>query len=380
MRATIRQIACEAGVSNVTVSNVLRGLDNRASQETRERVLKAAAKLNYIPVKPPTAQNYHIETHVVTLVPEHHDVRHYDLDLFTYQGIIEGARHYGYSVLTMVQRAEDRENGREELRFLDRSSDGFIFTVSLREQWSRVLDVVARNQVPSVVCYHREVPDGVAWVDVDNGAAMRQAVEHLVALGHSRIAFVAGPPDNFDANERRREWLSAMQAHGLDVSDEFIVQGAHEGYVQDDAALASVTNLGVTAAVCFNDTLALALWEAVEAQGLRVPEDLSILGMDNRPEAGERGLSSLAHSFSDVGRLAMEAWIELKNGADAASCSKLAPVHLVARHSVRTLKAKPLQTSPSDNSQHHGRHAETHAVPVFLTDLSRSNLLDEVLN
>ena len=135
MRATIRQIATEAGVSNVTVSNVLRGLNSRASRETSERVLAAAAKLNYIPVKPPTAQNRHVETRVVTLVPEHHDVRHYDLDLFTYQGVIEGARRYGYSVLTMVQDETGRD-GREPLRFLDRSSDGFIFTVSLQEQWA----------------------------------------------------------------------------------------------------------------------------------------------------------------------------------------------------------------------------------------------------
>lgn len=325
-------------MSNVTVSNVLRGLESRASQETRERVLKAAEKLNYIPVKPPTTQNYHVETRVVTLVPEHHDVRHYDLDLFTYQGIIEGARHHGYSVLTMVRREEDQENGRDSLRFLDRSTDGFIFTVSLQEQWARVLDVVAHNRVPSVVCYNRNVPSGVAWVDVDNGSAMRQAVEHLVECGHTRIAFIAGPPDNFDANERRSEWLAAMSEQGLEAGDNFIVQGAREGYVQNNAAIASVTRLGVTAAICFNDTLALALWDAIEAQGLSVPEDISLIGMDNRIEAQERGLSSLSHSFTDVGRLAMEAWVELKNGADAAHCCKLAPVLLIPRDSVRSLK------------------------------------------
>lgn len=339
MRATIRQIAQEAGVSNVTVSNVLRGIESRASSETRERVLKAAQKLNYIPVKPPTTQNYHVETRVVTLVPEHHDARHYDLDLFTYQGIIEGARHHGYSVLTMVRREENQGQGCESLRFLDRSSDGFIFTVSLQEQWARVLDIVAQNRVPSVVCYNREVPGGVAWVDVDNASAMQQAVKHLAARGHSRIAFVAGPPDNFDANERLREWRAAMEQQKLDAGENLVVQGAREGYVQNDQALASVTGLGVTAAVCFNDTLALALWNVVEAQGLSVPHDLSLIGMDNRPEAQARGLSSLSHSFIDVGRLAMEAWVELKNGADAALCSKLAPVQLMARDSVRTLNS-----------------------------------------
>ncbi len=340
MRATIRQIAQEAGVSNVTVSNVLRGLNNRASRETSERVLAAAEKLNYIPVKPPTAQNRHVETRVVTLVPEHHDVRHYDLDLFTYQGVIEGARHHGYSVLTMVQNETERE-GHESLRFLDRSSDGFIFTVSLQEQWARVLDVVAQNKVPSVVCYNRDVPNGVAWVDVDNRAAMRLAVEHLVERGHQRIAFVAGPPDNFDATERRREWLNAMQERGLNA--EFIVQGARAGYVTDFEALAAVTTLDVTAAICFNDTLALALWDVAEERGWCVPENLSIIGMDNRSEAVERGLSSLSHSFADVGRLAMDAWIELKNGAKSSECCKSAPVQLIPRHSVRDLNGSSVK-------------------------------------
>ncbi len=351
MRATIRQIALEAGVSNVTVSNVLRGLESRASAETRERVLAAAQKLNYIPVKPPTAQNRHVETRVVTLVPEHHDVRHPDLDLFTYQGVIEGARHHGYSVLTMVRREAEPWDERESLRFLDRSSDGFIFTVSLQEQWARVLDLVAQNSVPCVVCYNRQVPDGVAWVDVDNRSAMRQAVQHLVELGHARIAFVAGPPDNFDAIERRREWKAAMLEHGLDGSERFIVQGARQGYVQDDEALSSVTTLGVSAAVCFNDTLALALWDIAQGQGKSVPRDLSLIGMDDRPEAQERGLSSLAHSFVDVGRLAMDAWVELRGGAEAASCSKSAPVRLKARDSVRALNLRePGITSPVLNS------------------------------
>ena len=197
------------------------------------------------------------------------------------------------------------------------------------------MNIVAHNKVPSVVCYNRNVPDGVAWVDVDNRTAMRLAIEHLTERGHERIAFVAGPPDNFDATERRREWLEAIQKRGLNA--EFVVQGARAGYVTDIEALSTVTELGVTAAICFNDTLALALWDAVEARGLCVPEDLSIIGMDNRSEAAQRGLTSLSHSFADVGRLAMDAWVELKNGAKSSDCCKLAPVQLISRHSVHVL-------------------------------------------
>ena len=356
MRTTIRQIALECGVSHVTVSHVLRGVENRTSEDTRARVLETAQRLNYIPVKPPTAQNHHIETRVVTLVPEPHDVRYFELDLFTYQGIVEGARLYGYNIMTMVRGEDEHDDERESLRFLDRSSDGFIFTVSLREHWAGVLEAVAQNQVPSVVCYSRDVPDGVAWVDVDNGAAMRQSVEHLVARGHRRIAFVAGPPDNFNAVERHREWLAAMHEHGLEAGEDLVVQGGDDEHAHGNPALATVARLGVTAAVCFNDVLALAVWDAAEAQGLSVPHNLSLIGMDNRLQAQARGLSSISHSFVDVGRLAMDAWFELKNGADAAACSKLAPVELVSRDSVRTLNSWESETfaaslSPSNPSR-----------------------------
>ena len=341
MRATLRSVAEAAGVSVVTVSNVLRGVESRASEPTRARVLAAAKRLNYLPVSPPTTQNRQSETRIVTLVPEHHDITHYDLDLFTYEGIIEGARAHGYDILTMVR--DDREGSlqREKLRYLDRRSDGFIF-ISAIGQWIRAFDIVAQHDIPTVVCYRRDAPSGVAWVDVDNDGVMQQAVEHLAQHGHERVAYLSGPSGNFNEKQRHRAWREAMQKHDLEVRDEFIVQGADEDYAPIAEALASVSRLKVTAVVCFNDTLALALWDELEAQGLRVPRDLSLIGVDNRVEAAERGLTSVAHSFKEVGRLAMDAWVELKNGGDAAKCCKVAPVNLVSRDSVRNPTARVL--------------------------------------
>ncbi|BCM94400.1 HTH-type transcriptional repressor CytR [Abditibacteriota bacterium] len=337
MRATIRSVAEEAGVSAVTVSNVLRGLDSRASPETRARVLEAAQRLNYLPVSPPTSQNRRLDTRIVTLVPEHQNITHYDLDLYTYEGIVEGARKHGYDVLTMVRECHDRVLENDELRFVDRRSDGFIFAVSIQGKWERALDIVSEHHIPSVVCYRRDTPDGVAWVDVDNDSVMAQMVAHLAERGHKRIAYLSGPQDNFDESQRQRAWVEAMWKQGLPLRQEFVVRGTVRHYDFHPEAAATVRRLGATAVVCFNDTLALCLWDALEAQGLRVPHDVSLIGVDNRPEAVKRGLSSVAHSFSEVGRLAMDAWVELKNGADATMCSRLAPVHLVVRDSVRAL-------------------------------------------
>lgn len=340
MRVTIRSVAEEAGVSAMTVSNVLRGQDSQMRDETRERVLEAAQRLNYLPVNPPTSQNRRVETRTLTLVPEHQEMKEHPLDLFTYEGVCEGARRHGFDVLTMLREGRDPVLKSDEVRFLDRRSDGFIFIASREGQWRRALDIVSKHRIPSVVCFRREAPPNVAWVDVNNESVMQQMIKHFAERGHRRIAYLAGPADNFDEKQRQNAWVQAMWEHGLEVHREFVIAGtAPEGeFVLHPEAAATVRRLGVTAVACFNDPLALALWEALEAQGVRVPRDVSLIGVDNRAEAEPRGLTTVVHLCSDIGRLAVEAWIELKGGANATSCSKLSPGYLMERRSVRSLR------------------------------------------
>jgi DNA-binding LacI/PurR family transcriptional regulator len=337
MRATIRQVAEHAQVSPKTVSNVLLGRDSIVAPATRERVLRAVQELNYIPVQPPTAQNRQVETHTIGLVFEHPDITHYDLDLFTYEGISERARKHGYDLLTLLRTDSGRILGNQETRFMDRRSDGFIFTISassVKGQWAAALEVLAKNKVPTVVCYCRDAPEGIAWVDTDNAHAMQQAVTCLTKQGHTRIAYLAGPPSNYHNIDRQASWKKAMQGAGLYASDSFIVPGNTEDWKIDTLSVGTIFELDVTAVVCFNDTLALELWDAAEERGLKVPRDLSLVGIDNRPDGVLRGLTTVAHSFSAVGRLAVDAWVELSQGGNFEDCCKYAPVELVERASV----------------------------------------------
>jgi DNA-binding LacI/PurR family transcriptional regulator len=339
MRSTIRNVAKEAEVSIATVSMVLRG-GGRTSLETRERVLKAAQRLSYTPVKPPTSQNRPIDTHIITLVPEHQDMENHDLHMLTYRGVVSVARQYGYDVLTSVGQEARRYSDQETVRYLDRRSDGFIFAVSNQGPWENALNLLAEYKIPTVACFRAEAPDGVAAVDVDNVGAVRTAVEHLIAHGHRRIAYLCGPPDNFDEKVRRRTWVQVMQENGLDASERLHVPGSAPRHVLNTQAIASIAQLDVTAVVCYNDTEALLLWKTLESQGLKVPDDISLIGIDDQPNAASQNLTTIAHSFADIGRLAMEAWIELKNGGEARDCYKLAPTNLVSRASVRNLLAK----------------------------------------
>ncbi len=341
MRVTIRSVAEEAGVSAMTVSNVLRGQDMRMRTETRQRVIEAAQRLNYLPVSPPASQKRHMETRIITLVPEHYGVSEHPLDLFTYEGLAEGARKHGYDLMTMLREGCDPVLNSDEVRFVDRRSDGFIFIASREGKWRRALDIVSQHGIPSVVCYRRNAPAGVAWVDVDNNLVMQQMVEHFVQRGHRRIAYLSGPADNFDEKQRQSAWVQAMWKHGIELRQEFLIPGTTEGgeFVLHPQAAETVRRLGVTAVACFNDPLALSLWDALEAQGVRVPTDVSLIGVDNRREAEPRGLTTVCHLCSEIGRLAIDAWIELKNGGEAAACCKVAPVHLIVRQSVHTLNS-----------------------------------------
>ncbi len=339
MRSTIRNVAEEAGVSIATVSMVLRGIEGRTTEETRERVITVARRLSYTPVKPPTSQNRPLDTRIVTLVPEHPDMENHDLHLLTYRGVVSVARQYGYDVLTSVGQEAHQYTEQERARYLDRRSDGFIFAVSYQGSWENALRLLPEYDIPTVACFRPEAPAGVAAVSVDNAGAVRMAIEHLISRGHRRIAYLCGPPDNFDEKVRRGAWVRAMQEHDLDASERYLVAGSGLRHMLDAEAIASVGKLGVTAVVCYNDAEALLLWDMLESQGLKVPDDISLIGIDDNPRAAPRNLTTLAHSFMDIGRLAMEAWIELKNGGEACDCYKLAPVKLISRASVRQLSA-----------------------------------------
>ncbi|RYG69051.1 LacI family transcriptional regulator [bacterium] len=338
MRSTIRNVAEEAGVSRTTVSMVLRGIHGHTTPETRARVLEAASRLDYMPVSPPTSQNRPIDTRIVTLVPSYHDMKTNGLDMFTYQGIVSSARDHGYSVLTLIGHETHRHSVEDKKRYLDRHSDGFIFVAPNQGDWDQALELVSKQAIPAVICYGRHSPSGIPFIDVDNESAMFGAVDHLVQAGHRRIAYLGRTTENSNEVERRSSWSRSMREHGLDGDDRFIVQIPGSKHPGNEAKLASLLALGVTAVVCFNDEFALMLWAYIEAHGLKVPQDISIIGIDNTAEGMHRGLTSISHSFNEVGRLAMETWVELKNGGDADSASKLTPVELKSRTSVRFLE------------------------------------------
>lgn len=342
MRTSIRQVAERAGVSPMTVSNVLRNRAEKTSEQTRQRVLQAVHELGYLPVRM-AAQNRHVTTHAigVVFIQEMESAVGYP----TFFGMCHRARQLDHDLTIFLRSEPDWVKPGTEASFLDRRCDGFIFVGDNRREVSEVL---IHHQIPVVECFSVSPPLGAARILSDNASGMHQAVRHLVEKGHRRIVHLAGPSSNSEAIERREGFRCMMRECGLADYADCIVQadtwGDYWGFAEEDeglttrplteAVLKLVSEQGVTAAVCANDLFGLALWRMAEEYGLRVPEDLSITGVDNTMEGVLRGLTSVAQPFEQIGCAAVNAVIALLEGTDAAQASQVLPVALIERRSV----------------------------------------------
>ncbi|BDI28784.1 LacI family transcriptional regulator [Capsulimonas corticalis] len=342
MRASIRQVAQAAGVSPMTVSNVLRGRTDIVVEQTRERVLQAARDLNYVPVRTST-QNRHVRTNAIGVVFLHSHRPDGPIGYPTFLGMYDRARELDHDLTIFLRAEPDWVKPGTEAQFLDRRCDGFIFVGSNRPE---ITTALTENKVPSVECYSVAPAPGAARVVADNAGGIRQAVMHLANHGHKRIAHIAGPQWNLEAQERLKGFRAAMQEQfGPDCWDCVIhaetwgqIQRFHNanGAVDDvtlpivEAALAT----GATAFVCANDLLALALWQFAEDRGLRIPRDLSIIGVDNILQADYQGLTSIDIPFEEIGRAAVDAVLALEKGDSTGEASRILPVELIPRSSV----------------------------------------------
>lgn len=349
MRSSIRQVAERANVSPMTVSRVVQGRKNQVSEETYNRVLSAMQELNYIPVRP-AVQNRHVATNTIGVVPQHRDPFTNPFDNMTFNGICRAAAQHGYDLFIMLRGEAEWMANREELRFLDRRSDGFIFVSPGYGEWQTSLEALVQNEIPVVVCYRREVPEGVVWVDPDNEAIANLAIDCLVRHGHKEIAYLGGPKPTAADNDLLANLIGARTVYDDEVRAQAFSRRLralklsnaanrvqHISDPQWNMSKQEVENLlatGATGIVCINDYLALQLWRIAESMGIKIPGQLSIVGVGNELEAANRGLTSVTFSYDEVGRLALEAWMERQNGSAAEDCCKVVPVHLVERSSV----------------------------------------------
>lgn len=249
------------------------------------------------------------------------------------QVIEQRAREFNHFLLT----ADTDEDSSKELETISRISghvDGLI--VAAPRASDEELESVLPG-LPNVVLINRRV-DGIASVAVDVAVGMHQSVAHLVAMGHQVIGYVAGPEQSRAGRAIASSLQKSAAKFGCEVKEVAHVQANHTGgFAAADLVIAS----GVTAVVAHNDLIAFGLISRLVQRGLRVPEDISVVGCDNIPfgQMLTPTLTSVAMDRQRLGRTAVDLLARNLAGEDISHVQQTIPSQLIVRNSTSVLSS-----------------------------------------
>lgn len=334
--ATIKDVAKLAGVAPITASRVLSG-SGYASPETRERVEKAAAELNFVPNMLANSLRSN-RTHTIALVLS-------DITNPFWTAVARGAEDEANRQGFIVIFCNTDENEAKEKQYISMLLRRRVDGVMLVPAASSADSVVAmQEQKVQVVILDRRVP-GVS-VDIvrgDSNGGAYALVRHLLALGHRRIAVLSGPSSVSVSHERVAGYLAALAEASVEPEHELFFYGkftVESGYAMTQAALALQPR--PTALFAANNFIAVGALRALHDAGLRVPEAMSIVAFDDLPISfapQESTLTVAAQPTYELGRMAAE--ILLRRIAEPASgpiAEIILPTELILRGSARPLQ------------------------------------------
>ncbi|MDT0477555.1 LacI family DNA-binding transcriptional regulator [Streptomyces sp. DSM 41014] len=334
-RVTITEIAREAGVSVPTVSRVVNGRSD-VSPATRARVEDLLLRHGYRKRPAPNG------TRAALL-----DLVFNDLDSPWAVEIIRGVEEVAHAagVGTVVSAIHGRSgDAREWMRNLRaRASDGVVLVTS-------ALDPLLHEElralgVPLVVVDPAGSPAlDVPTIGAANWAGGMAATDHLLGLGHRRIGLIAGPPRLLCSRARYDGYRAALEGAGVPVDDALVVPGdfrPESGFRGCDALLD--LERPPTAVFAASDQMALGAIEALRRRGLRVPEDMSVVGFDDLPEVrwSAPPLTTVRQPLADMGKLAVRTVLRLTRDERPDSARVELGTELVVRASTAPPRARP---------------------------------------
>jgi len=326
-RVTISAIAAEAGVSVPTVSRVVNGRSDVAPQ-TRERVEELLRRHGYRRRSSRPRSN----ARLIDLVFN-------DLDSPWAVEIIRGVEDVAHAagVGTVVSAIHRRGTAaRQWLQNLRaRASDGVILVNSILE--SPMQAELRRLDVPMVVVDPAGGPSlDAPTVGATNWAGGLSATEHLLSLGHRRIGFVSGPRQLVCSRARLDGYRAGLEAAGIPLDEELVREGDfyHESGFEGGNSLLSLPDRP-TAIFASSDQMAFGVYEAVRQRGLRVPDDVSVVGFDDLPEVrwSSPPLTTVRQPLAEMGVLAARTVLRLAGGDEVESPRVELATALVVRES-----------------------------------------------
>jgi LacI family transcriptional regulator len=310
-RLTIREVAAAAGVSTQTVSRVLNNRPDVAP-ETLERVQQVIRETGYAPNMLARGLTQG-RSHVLGVVA-------YGLDYFGPSRVLTAierqAAEIGYAImLNLILEPETHDVAELLYRLSARQVDGIIWAIPEmggNRAWLRTQ--VTELLVPVILVGGMAGRPSLPSIAIDNAAIGSLATEHLLAGGARHIGIITGPPSWWEAQERLAGWRRTLQAHGREVDERLIVEG---DWTVSSGEQALYRMLEVCPAIdtifASNDQMALGVLHAAHRLGKRVPDELSVVGVDNIAEASHfwPPLTTVHQPLGDAGELAVKEIDEL---------------------------------------------------------------------
>lgn len=332
-RPSLRDVAELAGASPQTVSRVANGEPN-VTDALRNRVLTAMNELGY---RPNAAARAIRRGAFNTVGIVYHDLVRVGVHRSVEAISVSAAEHDFATTLMPLPVSSSQAAGGAFMRLGEMAVDAII--VILPDRFDAVESLHIPPGVPAVVI-GPPVLAGAASLDFDQALGARTAVEHLLSLGHRTVHHIAGPVGSYAADSRVRSWETTLRDHGRPVPEALTGDWTPEsGY----RATQQLLNTGRPSAIfAANDQMALGAYRAIQEAGLRIPDDISVVGFDDVAEAAmyPPPLTSIAQDWTALGRRALRTALELHRGTAPQ------PVTLATQLVVRASTARASEGDP----------------------------------
>ena len=324
-----------AGVSIATVSRCINNPE-KVTEKTRLKVQKAILETGYSPNT--LAQSFRRgRTNLVMVVlPSIGDPFFTDV----MRGIRTAAKAKGYSVV--IEETQFNTMTADEIgaMLVSKQTDGIILLASMSPFGTEILSAKSRRRLPIVIGCETISPELAEFpsVHIDNVAAAKEATNYLISQGHRRIAMIYGQASSLLTKDREYGYRAAMKQARLTIEEGWVVEGelSIEGAIRATRKLLNHQHRP-TAIFCANDEMAIGCLHAVKSAGLRVPDDISVMGFDDirYAEVTDPPLTTIGQPAEEIGeRVMYRLCREIEDGRNGETKPEIVPHELIVRQSV----------------------------------------------
>ncbi len=333
MAVTLKDIAEKVGVSESTVSRVLNGIP-KASKETREEIFRVARELNYTPNE--VARSLVTKkTNTIGLIIS-------DLSNLYFSMVADGIESIvaqnDYSLIISTTGGKEQEELKYIRIFKEKRVDGLIY---ISGKMPQSCEQALQNLDIPVVVVSRHIHSDLPSVHIDNVQESIKAVQYLIDLGHRNIAMISGDYKDIESGALRvKGYKKALEKNNIEFDSDLVF----EGDFKIDSGIEAMKKIlklkpRPTAVFVGSDEMAVGAIKTIKNAGLKVPDDISIIGFDNNiiARVSDPELTTVGQPESEIGETAMQMLHKLIQGEDVKEINVYLPCKLIKRESTASL-------------------------------------------